>query len=115
MAAHVPKPWSEPWLRPALAPSQVRAVLAAGLKPILCIGESKGEYEAGRVSQRSCTSLLTLPFCPVLLSHMTSHSHTVATQLSGSYKAGSTAPQLASHTTTRTHTWLWSVMALLQP
>lgn len=36
---------------------QVRAILDAGLSPILCIGESKAEYEAGR-AQEVCAAQL---------------------------------------------------------
>lgn len=32
-------------------PCQVRAILDAGLSVILCIGESKAEYEAGAVKE----------------------------------------------------------------
>eukprot|EP00959_Pyramimonas_sp_CCMP1952_P285373 5966954-Pyramimonas_sp.AAC.1 len=49
-SSHYPIPTGTPH-------NQVRAVLAAGLKPILCIGETKEQYVAGQV-QSVCASQL---------------------------------------------------------
>lgn len=48
---------AEHWPRPPLPRTQVKAILAAGMRPILCIGESKAQYEAG-MARQVCASQL---------------------------------------------------------